>query len=582
MSKPSTSLATKINRVLVAVIVLICGVLSVVSYRYSLNTHLSELATQNALLLNAVAQNIDNQLAQVEIITSEVAHDADLMKLLTEKRVSKQILSMVFTVSEKLQLSELYLSSLSADMLALSMNDSVLEDYNTLVHEARLNGNESYLTFQQSGALSGWGDTEEATFSLAISGIVLPYYYNIYTGLGTRIGCMRCTVSIQRLFSGLNENMAVMRGSRALYHTGEFVPPKLSGEGWQREGDWLYFTLPLERIDATLVMSEPYGRLRSESQRSALAYTLVILLFGVVLILAMQYMVRRILARLRSLTAAVGALPQDVRGLSLPEGGSDEVGQLASAFNRLLGEASSYYDQLIQKEKDKRKAQSMALQYQINPHFLFNSLYWLQLQMEAQGVSAELTESIEHLGRVLHYNLLGDHEALLSEEREHVLSYVRFVSAMKNFEIHLNVDMPQELEKAHILRFMLQPLLENAIQHGFVQGEPMRIDIVFSIHPEADQFEIAVHNDGKRIPPETLQALRERVRTAMSDGMPTANRATGHGTALNNLARRLALVYEERAVMELSSTQKDTCVRILLPLHRCMEGGAKLENTDRG
>ena len=103
--------------------------------------------------------------------------------------------------------------------------------------------------------------------------------------------------------------------------------------------------------------------------------------------------------------------------------------------------------------------------------------YWLQLQMEEQGVDPALTASIESLGRVLHYNVLGSREAMLSEEEEQIWAYVDFASATKDHQVSLAVDLPEALRSARILRFTLQPLLENAIRHGYVPVSYTHLDV---------------------------------------------------------------------------------------------------------
>ena len=582
------SITRKINRVFAIIILLSCLCLSLFSYRMNRQVYLSELASQNNTVLRAIAQGIDGELARVEIITAETANDADIISLLQESRTSRQILSMEFGVSEKIRLNEAYLSQLSANMTILSPKEDILEDYNTLVREARLADNAFYRAFSESGRLSAWGESESAFLSTVSTADVLPFYHSVITGLRTRIGVVRCDVSRSRLFAPLMAydgpgTMSVLRASGARLYAGEGSLPLRPASGQWQEEIRLYFGVPLDRLDAFLVLGMDFSAVQREAIGKTLPYTVMIVLVGVLLLIVTQYTVQAILSRLHSLTDAVSAIPEGISPINLPQEGPDEVGRLARAFSSLLERVSTYYDALLQKERDKRLAQSMALQYQINPHFLFNALYWLQLRMEEEGVDAALTESIEGLGKVLHYNLLGVGEVPLDEERAHILAYVSFVGAMKHFDIHLDVALPEALRDARILRFTLMPLLENAVQHGYIPGHEMNILISFSADADADRFEIAVHNDGKPIPPDRLEALQLALDRAALDGVPVADAQTGHGTALRNLARRLALTYEDAARITVESGARDTCVRIVLPLSKCLrkEDGA-IETADRG
>ncbi|MGN0801496.1 MAG: sensor histidine kinase [Candidatus Faecivicinus sp.] len=587
MKEHYVPLMVRINRMFAVIVTLACVILSAFSYQLNQQTHLSDIGSQNTMLLRTMAQSIDVQLAQVEIITQEMAYDAELIALLQERNISSQILSIGFSVNKKMLQNEVYLAQLSADMVALSRSDAIIEDYNTLIHESRLSQNEVFIDFCNGPQLSAWGSPERQILSTSSSELVIPYYHKVVTGVNNRIGAVRCAVSVRKLLApliqyGAEGTLMVMRGSEELFRQGDAPrPEQLRAEYW-REGDELYFSTHLDRLNASLVMCVDYTQIRGAALRDTAFSALAIFILGVELLLVTRRVVRAMLARLHSLTDAVSAIPQGIYNISLPEGGPDEVGRLADAFSSLLERIGAYYDALLQKEKDKRHAQSMALQNQLNPHFLFNSLYWLQLQMEEQNVDPDLTASIEHLGNVLHYNLLGSREALLEEEEEHILAYVSFVSATKGSHLHLTIHMPDELRSARILRFTLQPLLENAIQHGYVSGQDMRISIEFRADADADQFEIAVHNDGKQIPPDKLAELQERLDAASLDGIPVADRETGHGTALCNLARRLALTYDESAQLIVKSEECDTCVRILLPLSQCLRKETPHENADRG
>jgi len=587
MRKKPLPLMIKINLMFGVIILFVCTALSIFSFKLNQQTNLSEMTSRNTVMLRTMAQSIDSQMAQVEIITQEMAYDSELIRLFRGESTSAQILSIAFSVGEKIKQNEVYLSGLSADMLALSKSDDMIESYVTAINESRLADNEFYTAFCASNLLSTWGNPETPTIPVYTGEQVIPYYHKVVTGMNTRIGTVRCAVSTKQLFKPLieysgNESLMVIRDGQVLFARGNAnLPLNPDPQKW-REEDTLYVSEPLGCLGALLVMGTDSALIRQQSIQDTMLSCLAIILLGGLLLLVTHGLLRAILSRLHSLTHAAGEIPLGIYPVSLPEEGNDEVGSLVRAFNSLLERISVYYDEIIQKEKDKRNAQSMALQYQLNPHFLFNSLYWLQLQMEEQNVDDKLTASIEQLGQVLRYNLMGSREALLSEEEEHILAYVGFVSAKKGDHFDLSIDIPEELRSARILRFTLQPLLENAIQHGYVPGRLMKISIFFRSFSDKNLFEITVHNNGRMIPADILAALQERIDAAAAlDGIPLADKKTGHGTALANLARRLALTYGEKADFIIESDEADTCMRIQLPLDECMRGGITNENPDR-
>lgn len=586
MRKRYIPLMTRLNCLFGAVIVLACGVLSVFSYQMNLQSHLSQREASSAALLRTMAQSIDAQMAQVEIIVQEMAYDKDVIGLLQGGSLSKQILTISFSVGEEVLRNESYLTALGAKILILSVNDSALESWDTLIYENRLSEDAFYAEFLESGKLALWGGTENGLMSSEGDG-VLPYYHKVVTGLNTRIGTVRCSVRADKLFAPLSEYdggaLMVIRDGKMLFgaNDGGAQPLEVRAGSW-REGDNLYVAAPLDRLGASLVMRMPFASIRRMAMRDIAFSIIAISLVGVALLMIARRAVEAMLSRLNRLTKAVETIPEGCCAVLLPEDGPDEVGKLSRAFSSLLEQVNAYYDELIQKEKDKRHAQMMALQYQINPHFLFNSLYWLQLQMEESGVDGALTASIEQLGQVLHYNILGSRLALLSEEKEHILAYVGFVGAMKENHIKLSISMPPELQSARILRFTLQPLLENAIGHGYVPGNDLHIHIDFRVDATQELFEIAVRNDGQGISADTLAALQERLDAAALEGLPVSDQKDGHGTALNNLARRLALTYGSDARLLMESENGNTCARILLPLQPCLGEENGHENAGRG
>ena len=207
------------------------------------------------------------------------------------------------------------------------------------------------------------------------------------------------------------------------------------------------------------------------------------------------------------------------------------------------------------KEKAKRHMQALALQYQLNPHFLFNSLLWLQMELEEQGVDPRITENITKLGSVLRYNLSESLEATLSQEATQLRAYIDFMCDMKQQHIALTMDWDHALDEVPIPRFMLQPLVENALQHGLIRGVDMHIDV--SVQRQGDRLRFRIANDGKAIEPERLQVIRERFRC------PDTSRSSGLG--ISNLVQRLALKYADRYDIQAESDDALTVFIIDIP-----------------
>jgi signal transduction histidine kinase len=223
---------------------------------------------------------------------------------------------------------------------------------------------------------------------------------------------------------------------------------------------------------------------------------------------------------------------------------------------------------LAEQEKRQRNAQLQALQYQLNPHFLYNSLYMLQLSIENAELW-NLANAVSWFADILQYNLRGTSEkallqATFAEEITHIQSYIRFINAFRDTPITIAVKCPPELAGRRFLRFVFQPLAENAIQYG---GSGMK-RIGISIGQRGGLCEISVFNDGESISGDMLSRVNDALRLA-GESASGSSAETGLGEVqrigLRNIARRLSVFYPGKAEIYLTNGER-TCVHILFPL----------------
>lgn len=397
----------------------------------------------------------------------------------------------------------------------------------------------------------------------SIATITLTFFHEVYTSIRQRIGVIMCSISKDRLFRLLQnvEGMMVTNAQDILYTwdgAKHPMPERLQAGAWF-ENNAYYIAQPLERLGLTLLICTELQPLRAQALYNALVNMAAISFVGLLLLAVSHIQVRKMLSHLEQTRKAVIDLPEGADLSSrLPDTWNDEAGELAAAFKRLNSRVNEYYHRLLQEEKDKRHAQQIALQYQLNPHFLFNSLYWLQLQLENRDMDDTLSDAIAQLGQVLHYNLEEQLTATLMEEKQMAQAYVSFMSSMKGSEISLDIDLPQSLRCSTVPRFTLQPLLENAIQHGFVKGAPLHLHVSFQAKHGGSALHITVANDGKPIPPDRLAQLNAYLQ------QPAEDHPAG-GVGLRNIKRRLVLFYGETVSMTVASDVQNTQVTITLP-----------------
>lgn len=551
------SLLNKLTLLFSVIILFACAVICVYTYRIEINRQVDECYNANMLLMRSLAQEIDNALAQVEIITQELAYDTDIKDTFQEDDVSRFIVKLMFDAQERVEISESHLSSLNADMVLIRLDDMMPESYGLSINRSYMAERKDFMAFLADNRISGWSTVEDATSD------TLTFFHEVYTSIRQRIGVIMCSISKDRLFRLLQnvEGMMVTNAQDILYTwdgAKHPMPEQLQAGAWF-ENNAYYIAQPLERLGLTLLICTELQPLRAQALYNALVNMAAISFVGLLLLAVSHIQVRKMLSHLEQTRKAVIDLPEGADLSSrLPDTWNDEAGELAAAFKRLNSRVNEYYHRLLQEEKDKRHAQQIALQYQLNPHFLFNSLYWLQLQLENRDMDDTLSDAIAQLGQVLHYNLEEQLTATLMEEKQMAQAYVSFMSSMKGSEISLDIDLPQSLRCSTVPRFTLQPLLENAIQHGFVKGAPLHLHVSFQAKHGGFALHITVSNDGKPIPPDRLAQLNAYLQ------QPAEDHPAG-GVGLRNIKRRLVLFYGETVSMTVASDVQNTQVTITLP-----------------
>ena len=569
-SKHSIPLMGKIVCLFFVVIFLGCIVISMLTYNGEYGQAFDTLRGQTMLMLRTIAQDAGVRAAQTEIVVHELAFNKQIIALFREHNTERYMVQLLFAVQEDVKNSESHLNSLNADILLIQENEALPESYELVVRASRLAEDAYYQAFCRSDALEGWGPAAPAMPISSTSEMVIPYYRKVRFGMSTTIGVIRCSLSASRLFQSLedwNPAVRVIRQGKEIWRIGDPLwpmPQQIQEESWVENG-MLYVAIPVDKLGVTLLAAEALSPLTDRVRQKALVNMGVVFLIGSILLLLTTALVKRMMQRLKQMTQAVSALPEngDLNAIILPEAGEDEAGKLAQAFGNLIGRIDGYYTQLLEEEKAKRQAQQLALQYQINPHFLFNSLYWLQLQMEEQGMDKALSESVSQLGQVLHHNLKGNIHTTLGEEEQMAKAYVHSMGSIKGNEILLRVVLPEELRNSRIPCFCLQPLLENAIQHGMIAGTPLHLRILCEADETAGALRITVENDGKPIAPEQLAALRAR----LSNARALMQQESG-GIGIVNIQCRLELIYGRDASLTIESADNVTRFRLTLPLEQ--------------
>ncbi|MDT0125038.1 sensor histidine kinase [Paenibacillus sp. RRE4] len=236
---------------------------------------------------------------------------------------------------------------------------------------------------------------------------------------------------------------------------------------------------------------------------------------------------------------------------------SDELGQISRGFNRMMEEIHRLFHEVYMLEIQEREAELSALQSQMNPHFIYNTLESINM-MAVRERHTEVSAMVTALGRLLRYTIdKADRMVTLREELAFVDSYVRIQQVRYNGELEIIYDMEEEVNDCLVPKLILQPLVENAICHGIegrLAGGSTGGNNGGMIWVSAVLFDqellISVRDNGKGMEQEELDRLNASISGQTVSGKnvhPPANPIlhghAGESLGLQNIAQRLHLVY---------------------------------------
>lgn len=217
--------------------------------------------------------------------------------------------------------------------------------------------------------------------------------------------------------------------------------------------------------------------------------------------------------------------------------GWEELDQLNLEFYFMAQSIQKYIEQLKIAEREKTKEELLALQYQMNPHFLLNSLNsirWMAM-MTNNTIVADTLVTLSRIITPMLRNLSLTWK--ITDEIEFLENYVSMMQLRYGHDMEYHMDCPIELYEKEFPRLILQPLIENCFVHGSKQGEMRSLDVIIRCE---DYIEVKVINSGVFMTEQELEDLHTKMK------IPT--RATGN-IGLASVYKRLELLYGKTSYM---------------------------------
>lgn len=235
--------------------------------------------------------------------------------------------------------------------------------------------------------------------------------------------------------------------------------------------------------------------------------------------------------------------------------GNKEIVQLEDTYNEMMKRIRDLAEKIVQEQENQRKSELKALQNQINPHFLYNTLDSI-IYMIDKGENQKAEEMIVALSKFFRISISKGRTIIpLKDEIEHVRNYllIQKIRFGEHFSYYINVD--QDLYQYSCLKLILQPLVENAIEHGLNDDEnDGRIDI--NVYQDEKNIIFEVKDNGYGISEERLKTIYQSFK----------DDSIHEGVGLKNVYQRVKIYYGDSADLIINSIiDEGTIIRIIIP-----------------
>ncbi|MCJ8014203.1 sensor histidine kinase [Paenibacillus sp. KQZ6P-2] len=339
----------------------------------------------------------------------------------------------------------------------------------------------------------------------------------------------------QGLLSGdlLNENGGMIRSGQTSFF---LVKKEIQQTNWT-----FYCFVPSKKV--------------SEGAGSIISVTMGLILLCIAGLLVIIYIFSRtMIRRIYALNSMMKRVEMGDLSLRVTSSSRDEIGEMTNRFGRMLIRLNELIDESYRSKIVQKEAELRALQWQINPHFLYNTLSfinWRAIKSESHEISDVVTSLSKFYRTALNR---GNNITSIRDELENMKSYVDIIQIMRDYSFDVKYEIEEEVYGYQTIHLILQPLVENAILHGIDQKEAGHGLLTVSARISDNTIVFAVEDNGPGMPPDTA----ERILTVHS---------TGYG--LKNVNDRIQLLFgPEYGISVSSQLGLGTIMTITVPQYR--------------
>lgn len=389
----------------------------------------------------------------------------------------------------------------------------------------------------------------------------------------------------------------VDRENRMIASTAEeqVIPPSFSGLPRPQSNeiivddrtDQLIVAAKAKMSDWTVIGLTPKGDINAEVVKTR-EYLYVVIVVLVILSTALASLIsRNIASPLKLLIREMKQVEMGNFKGSVTVKSFEEINSLVSSFNRMVNRMEELIERITLSSMSEKNAELQALQSQVNPHFLYNTLdmiYWMLDERE----NDRLGKVILALSHMFRYSSDWQEasKTTLRQELDQMRHYITIIESRLEGRVSTDIQIDPDYLDVILPKMTLQPIIENAVKYGLEPSrEPGNLQVFTEVHEQ--ELHIIIKDNGVGMPESTLEEMQELLRVdraevsgvvtsmkmeqsiAPSSGQAASPVKTRRGIGLTNVHRRIALMFGDAYGLRIHSKQGEgTTVIIAMPLPR--------------
>lgn len=557
-------------------------------YRFSARS-LDASAMEFASVFNSqISSSLNQFMKEYDRVTKSALVSNKVIESLSEgggsilERVDRQLYLrnvMMQMVTLKPEIGEVMLLTWEDELYQLSTKS-------VMINQSELESQNWFQEMQQSERVLYVTEAHDCTYYDRMQDkIAVTVARKIYDYAGKYIGVLMLDIDPSRLIE-LNDDFLVARShynirinvtnveNRILYDSDvssglkswqEVVGTSFSLDENDSE-DYLMMSSETEMGELKVNTIIPRSRLLMSTNRILHVTVLATLLCALLIQFVSWRLSRALTVPIIRLQKGMKQVEEENYNCLLPGEGKDELGMLTGSYNQMVRRIRTLIEDVYLAKIKEKEAKYLALQAQINPHMLYNTLEAIRMKALLQGAD-ETADMIKILSKMFRMTLDGSREmSTIGAEIEYAQNYIRLQNLRFKNHFLLDCQIETGLEKHPILPLLVQPILENSIKHGD-KDRSRCLHMNIEVTADSETIRILITDDGCGMPKGQAERLNEKL--SFQEIKPVSSEpeaGNDNSIGLINIAERIFLHYNEKGHIRVDSEEgKGMSVEVEIP-----------------